>query len=383
MLEAAKAPQRLIVTPILIGLNVAVFVAMVASGVSLTSPDIGALMKFGANNGVAVVVNHEWWRPFTAMFVHVGGLHLLVNMYSLWQVGAFVERLLGRTMLAAVYVLTGLAASFASIMWNPIGISAGASGAIFGLFGIITGFTIRARHALPPTTLSALRSSIVTTLGFNLLFVATMPFLDHAAHAGGFAAGVLAGVVATSSALESDLKRPRWSSLLVVLATVVGLAVLADTRTKNLPKTAARLMKLQTAMVQGNFDEAVPLQREYLETDPMNGMMMNNLAWSLVLTGGDLDEAMRLADEAVRREPEYAVFGTRCWVHQARGETAQAKTDCEIAVKKAGDGTDPVDEGMLAFLNGNKEKAVERWTKAISDEPYYARYFEKYLAQAR
>src|SRR5207248_756362 len=109
-----------------------------------------------------------------------------INMYSLWSVGRFVERLLGPALFVIVYLLTGLAGSFSSEMWDPLRVSAGASGAIFGLFGVVVGFTIRARKQLPPQALQSLRTGIVMTLAFNLIFALSNPFIDNACHAGGF-----------------------------------------------------------------------------------------------------------------------------------------------------------------------------------------------------
>jgi membrane associated rhomboid family serine protease len=217
-----------LVTRIFVGLNVSVFLLQVASGVSATNPTSEDLLRFGADFGYAVLVHHEWWRVLTSTFVHIGILHLLVNMYSLWQVGQFVERLFGPFVFAGIYVASGLAGSFASIAWNPMSISAGASGAIFGVFGAILGFVIRARNRLPAPALASIRSSIAMTLLYNLVFALTSPFLDHAAHLGGLLVGAIGGVLATSSVFRHDDRRARTASLLpllVVLAALVAVAV--------------------------------------------------------------------------------------------------------------------------------------------------------------
>ncbi len=400
------------VTPFLIGLNLAVFVAMLVRGVSPTQPASEQLLEFGANFGALVVTEGQWWRPFTAMFVHIGAIHLAFNMYALWSVGGFVERLLGRPMFFVVYVLTGLAGSFASILWDPFKVSAGASGAIFGLFGVIIGFTFRARDKLPPQTFASLRTSIVTTLLFNLLFAVSTPFLDHAAHLGGLLTGLLAGVVATASALEHPSQRATWGSLLIVLATVVGLGVLADTRTKH-NQTVRWMMPLQRALVayeskdfeaavkfasesiavkdtpQGHelrgdaylrlarYDEAVDDLRK-AEPTPMN---KNNLAWTLVRLGRDLDEAQKLADAAVLAEQSAAYLGTRCWVFVARRELQRARVDCEAAVKMAND--DVMDTGMLRFIDGDRAGALAVWEQAAKDDPSNAHDLEPWLKLAR
>lgn len=238
-------------TQVLIGLNVAVFAVMVlAFGVSPTSPSSAELLRFGANNGLSVVLQNEWWRALTAMFLHVGVLHLGVNMYSLLQVGGFVEHLLGRRIFVLVYLVTGLASSFSTILWNPLIVSAGASGAIFGLFGVIVGFTIRARKQLAPGVVKSLRTSIISTLGFNLVFGVMNPFIDNAAHLGGLVFGTLAGFMATSYSLDGpERRRPGIASQAIVIAATIGMAVLAATRTKNNPIVRSTEVLLQAEQV--------------------------------------------------------------------------------------------------------------------------------------
>ena len=399
-------PTKLRVTPFLIGMNAAVFVAMLIRGVSPMQPRSDQLLEFGANFGALVVVDQEWWRPLTAMFVHVGAVHLLVNMYSLWNVGSFVERLLGRPMFAAVYLLTGLAGSFASVLWSPMKISAGASGAIFGLFGVIVGFAFRAREQLPPETLRGLRSSIVATLAFNLIFALSIPYLDHAAHLGGLAAGALAGVMATASALERPGQRASWGSQAIVLAAVVGLGVLAETRTRHRKNLEWELAIQQAAIsaAAGRGDEAVKFATQALEkrSDPelfrLRGeakLLMgkyaeavedlrkggveasNDLAWALVWLNRELDEALKAADAAVLLEANAAYLGTRCWVHVLRNELDEARRDCESAVKLADE--DIMDKGMLRYIAGDFAGARALWEEAAKANPQHARDLEPWF----
>src|ERR1022692_2047168 len=127
-------------TYLLVGINCAVFLAMVARGVSAGSPTVEQLMQWGANNAGNVLLGGEWWRTVTAMFVHVGILHLATNMWCLWNLGLLAEPLMGSLGVIAVYVLTGAAGNLLSTGVNwwqyrdihvfPAG--AGASGAVFG-----------------------------------------------------------------------------------------------------------------------------------------------------------------------------------------------------------------------------------------------------------
>ncbi|MBL8949452.1 MAG: rhomboid family intramembrane serine protease [Myxococcaceae bacterium] len=400
------------VTQFLIGANVAVFVAMTLSGVSPVRPSSEQLIIAGANVGVLTVLGGEWWRAFTAMFLHIGAVHLLFNMYALWNVGKFVEGLLGRPMYLAVYLLTGLAGSFASSLWNPFVPSAGASGAIFGLFGVIVGFTFRARDRLPPEAFASLRTSIVTTLLFNLMFAIGIPYLDHAAHLGGLLSGVLAGVMATGSAFESQNQRATWGSQAIVLATVVGLAVLATTRTKNNKdvRWMVPLARAQNAFSSGDFERTVELAGESLAvkdtpaghaargeaymmlnrydeavTDlrlaDVDATLNNAIAWALVRLGRDLDEALRRANAAVVVEQNAAFVGTRCWVYAARGELERARADCRTAVKLEND--DVIDVGMLRFVEGDPAGALTLWQTTLKHTPRHAHDLAPWLELAR
>ena len=94
-------------TYFLVGINCAVYIAMVFKGVSAVSPTTDQLMHWGANNAGSVLIGAQWWRIVTAMFVHVGFLHLATNMWCLWNLGLLAEPLMGSWGVMAVYILTG------------------------------------------------------------------------------------------------------------------------------------------------------------------------------------------------------------------------------------------------------------------------------------
>ena len=138
---------------------VLVFLAMTLSGVSPLEPSIEALLDWGANFGPFVAVDHEYWRLFTSMFLHVGLLHLAFNMWCLLAAGPMIERFFGNLAFAVVYVISGLGGSLASTAVHPLLVSAGASGAIFGIFGALCGFLVAQHRTIPAALLKPLRSS--------------------------------------------------------------------------------------------------------------------------------------------------------------------------------------------------------------------------------
>lgn len=217
---------RLWVTPLLIGVNVVVFVAMVAMGAHILAPTPESLVGWGANFGPLVMSGQEW-RLFTSTFLHVGILHLLFNMFVLWNIGSLVERIVGNESFLILYLLSGISGSLVSTAWHPLIVSAGASGAIFGLFGVLLGFLLRHRDTVPQDALRSLQKSVLVFLGYNLLF-GLRPGIDMAAHLGGLLGGFTFGWFAVQPLTLAGVKGRRRSILWVGLsASVVILGAIA------------------------------------------------------------------------------------------------------------------------------------------------------------
>ena len=193
--------SRAIVTPVLMVACVAVFVAMLADGVSWQNPKLENLLKWGADSGKGVIIDHEYWRLLTSMFIHVGLWHLLLNMFCLATAGPLVERLFGHLAFAALYVLSGLGGSIASVWWRPVLAGAGASGAIFGIIGGLLGFLAIKHSAVPLAILRPMRSGAIAFVAYNTLFSAVIPGISMAAHLGGLVTGFLCGLLMTMVAL--------------------------------------------------------------------------------------------------------------------------------------------------------------------------------------
>jgi membrane associated rhomboid family serine protease/tetratricopeptide (TPR) repeat protein len=172
---------------ILIATCLGIFAATELAGGSQNSQ---VLLRFGADNA-ALVRAGESWRLFSSMFLHVGWVHLLVNMYSLWAVGPFVERFYGHLRFLALYGASGLAASGASNLAGVAGISAGASGAIFGLAGAVAVLGWRYRQQLPPPLRGRLVGGMLAVIALNLLLGFSVEGINNAAHIGGLGAGAL------------------------------------------------------------------------------------------------------------------------------------------------------------------------------------------------
>jgi rhomboid protease GluP len=191
----ARTP-RVWVTHTLIGLCAAVYLAMVATGVNFYSPEVADLVRWGGNAGVLTFGEGQYWRLMTCVFLHVGIIHIGMNLFVLWSIGRFMERLMGNFRFLTLYLLAGLAGSFASALINPRVVSAGASGAIFGLYGVLLGFLLHHRRTIPAQVLASLRKSGGTFVIYNLIFSFALKGIDISAHIGGLVAGFLLGLVA-------------------------------------------------------------------------------------------------------------------------------------------------------------------------------------------
>jgi membrane associated rhomboid family serine protease len=178
----------------IVAINVAVFVAMVIGTKKLGHFSVPELLAWGANFG-PLTVNGQWWRVFTALFVHFSFLHLALNMWAFWNVGRLSERLFGRGTLLFLYIAAGTLASLSSIAWDPTLSSVGASGAIFGVFGAFLAFLSRQRRQIPAVIVRKHWISTSAFVLFNLVCGAVQPGIDNAAHVGGLLCGFVLGYI--------------------------------------------------------------------------------------------------------------------------------------------------------------------------------------------
>lgn len=190
---------RLSLTNAIIAVNVAVFVAMAAffGAGWFETADLMPYVRFGANNG-GVTTDGEWWRLLTSMFLHFGVMHLAFNMVAFFQVGRRFEGMVGSAAFALAYFGSGLCGGLASIGWHGDKVwSAGASGAIFGIYGAFLAFLLRRRQGLPRQIVQPLLKSTLAFCAYNLLFGMVYPGIDNADHVGGFLSGIVIGWVMT------------------------------------------------------------------------------------------------------------------------------------------------------------------------------------------
>ena len=212
-------------TNLIIALNALVFVIMGLLGAGwITVDSMMPYFLYGANNGAATT-DGEWWRLLTSMFVHYGLIHLLLNMWALYQAGHFLEKLQGRALYTLTYLGSGLAGGILSIAWHGDKTwSAGASGAIFGVYGAILGYMLREKQGLPPGVYKPMMKSTLGFAAYNL-FYGMRAGVDNSAHLGGLVGGFALGwLLALPVDREARLGRTRQKLQLGLGALAVMVA---------------------------------------------------------------------------------------------------------------------------------------------------------------
>lgn len=202
-IDFLKPKEGYIITPIIIYLNIFIFMLMVFAGLGFLTFKGSDLLIWGANCRPSTT-NGEWWRLLTNTFLHGGFMHLIANMYGLLFVGIFLEPLLGRTRYLTAYLLTGIVASCASLWWYDASVSVGASGAIFGLYGLFLALLLT--KVFPADFSKTFLTSTLVFIGFNLLMGLTGG-IDNAAHIGGLLSGFVAGLILYPTLKNNDMEK--------------------------------------------------------------------------------------------------------------------------------------------------------------------------------
>lgn len=212
--------SNLYATYAIIGINVLVFVLMAINGAGIFSANALVHIDWGSNYS-PLTLSGDWWRLFTCMFIHFGIIHLAMNSYALYMAGVYLEPMLGKKKYIIAYLATGIFASLASLWWHSEGVnSAGASGAIFGLYGVFLALLFT--NLIPKQMRSSLLQSIGVFVVFNLIY-GTKSGIDNAAHIGGLLSGLIIGFI-FYPLLKKENKGAKSD---LALLTIVAVATLS------------------------------------------------------------------------------------------------------------------------------------------------------------
>lgn len=205
--------NRFKLTYILIFFNIVVYIPTSLLSMDLITANRRVLVTLGALYGPLTLGYDEWWRLFTAMFLHGGMTHLLMNMFSLYIVGRAVELYFDRRAYLAIYLFSGLIGAAASLYMHPQSVGVGASGAIFGIFGAITGFFIVYKDVIGAQS-RAFMKNFGVVIAINLFLGLSIHSIDMSAHIAGLLVGLAGGLVLA--------KTPGW----VIGYSIVMLVIL-------------------------------------------------------------------------------------------------------------------------------------------------------------
>jgi rhomboid protease GluP len=216
--------RRFPVTYSIMAACIAVYVAMSVSSGTFVAPTVANVLRWGGT-GPQIILQGEWWRLVTAVFVHIGIIHIASNMYVFWGLGMMAERMLGRFNFLAIYLLTGIAGNVLSLLLRPNIVGAGASGAIFGLAGLLISVLQFGRLSVPREQLAPLKKEVVKLALYNLLIGAVVPGINNIAHLGGLIYGLLLGALyAWSSRLDGDARKKLQGIGLVAATLLLAVA---------------------------------------------------------------------------------------------------------------------------------------------------------------
>jgi len=331
--QASPAPLRAQIsgTIILVSVNLAIFLAMAVSAGQFLRFGGDQVLRWGANFG-PLTMNGQWWRLITAMFIHIGLAHLLINMWCLFELGALTEHIYGRWSMLLLYAITGLAGGVASLARNPTIVSAGASGAVFGLAGVLITSLLLGKLAAPRRELMIALASLLAFAAYNLTYGFLKGGIDNGAHLGGLVSGLLLGI-AVSQDPRASLQVSRRQAAIYALSLLVLIAGYASVgrirgqvvriegarlalaagdpsqaihQLNVLPGTARNtqaLAILATAYTQKKqYAEAEKCYRGWLQVAPNDFAAHDGLG--LLLAGtGRLDEASRELQKTVALRP--------------------------------------------------------------------------------
>jgi rhomboid protease GluP len=245
-----------IMTFVFIAIQILIFLLLELNGGSENS---STLVEFGAKFN-PLILEGEWWRFISPIFIHIGFLHLFMNTLGLYFLGAAVEKIYGSIRFFWIYLFAGVIGSIASFAFSP-NLSAGASGAIYGCFGALLYMGL----IYPKLFFRTLGRNVITILGLNIIISFTVPSIDMAGHLGGLVGGFVAtGIV------HFPKKKKSWSQLLfLIMAILLSFSLLyyGFTRPSAFQSEDSILQLAQEYVKEEDYEKSYKLLVEYLDEE--------------------------------------------------------------------------------------------------------------------
>jgi membrane associated rhomboid family serine protease len=367
----------------IIAANVLVYVAMGLCGVSWSEPSVLDSVKWGADFG-PLTLSSDWWRLFTSTFVHFGIIHIALNMWCLWNLGTTLEPFMGRKVFGVMYVASGLAASLISTAWNPWRVSAGASGAIFGVAGALVSYFALKKTPLDRALVNRNLKSLGIFIFYNLLYGAS-GHVDNSAHIGGLISGLLLGAAIPpmvripwaaiaagaidntplglpDAARANDESRANQVAMATAIASalilVLGFAALHQKKL-----AVARYGSAVKSIKSGKFNEAIASLQESVKLEP-------DIYYSQAMLG---ELQLKLENPAAAVAPLEAAS-------KIQPRSFALEHDLALAYLGAGRPSDAIPLANSSILS--QEEALEA-TKSSDKSAWWATFYIRGVAEAK
>ncbi len=308
-------------TYVFLALQVLIFLLMEAAGGSTVTAN---LIRFGAKVNI-LILEGEWWRLFTPIFIHIGLLHLVMNSIALYFLGVFAERIFGNLRFVFIYLFAGVAGTLSSLLFSP-NISAGASGSIMGLFGALLYFGT----VYPKLFFRTMGLNILIVLGVNLLFGFTFSGIDNAGHIG----GLIGGFLATAMVHFPKKKRLPIQIGSAILSTVLIMAAVqySSNHPEPLMNEQAAITVAQVHVENEEYDKAFTVLNRMANDGQDSAEFLFLLSFTEIRLG-NLEDAKGHLFTAIEKKPEFhdAYFNLAV-IFYAQEDYTQAKEYVEKAV---------------------------------------------------
>ena len=391
-------------------LNIAWFIAMVcgSSPKTILLPSAQVLLDWGASSASETLAAHQFWRLLTCSFVHVGIFHLGINMYVLRDVGREVEAAFGRVRFSIVYLFAAIGGALTSIFSNPLLVSAGASGAIFGVFGAMLAIVWRRPDNFPKGYLVLHGKIILFLVLYSIVFSFIDKNADNAAHVGGFLTGFIAGLCALPAEgkegkeVGQKFNRIQIASIAALAISIAGFVYLAffifAAKPEILAETTYR--RAVELLQDKKYQKAIPLLDQTLASNPRNtnaycdrarayielkqyDKALSDVTESIKLSTSNnsnsnsnktafairanvyqkLGKYQRAIDDltkSIKIDPQDAMaYNNRAWSEEAAGQLQQSLSDCNESIKLKNDLATTYDTRAVAYILLHKYNEAE------------------------
>jgi len=306
------ADGQVVITWLLLAVNIVVWILMQFFG-GFLNQDVDVLLRFGAMFG-PLIATGEYWRFFTAMFLHAGLIHLFFNCFGLYIFGRLVEGVYGHVRFTAIYLLAGLAGGVLSYMFNRTAIAVGASGAIFGILGALAAYFVVNRDTLGDMgrrNLTGLAAIAAINLGIGLV----IPNIDNWAHFGGLAGGFVIGLALAPRYLYDLIETPfgvvrriagqlplgpRWLAVPAFAILLAGAVWFIGTDISDAQQSQILVIRAERLLQEGDAMGALEHVERAVELDSLSGLAFYTRGKIMARIGAtdraksDLSAALRL-----------------------------------------------------------------------------------------